>query len=160
MAAEANGTRAGLETLRAADADRQQVADQLKDGLEEGRLSLHEYDERVALAYAARTYAELLTVVADLPRRGLSAAEMRSRRAALARRAARRIPTTLLVLWTIWAAVVAANLALYGIVQALAIWRNEGGVHPWPVWLLVPAAPLAAVTVGVQVIRRHRRDEA
>ena len=159
MASETNGRRADLETLRAADADRQQVADQLKDALEEGRLSLHEYDERVALAYAARTYADLLTIVADLPQPGLSTAEVRSRRAARVRRAARRIPTALLVLWTIWAAIFTANLAVYGIVQALAIWRNDAGVYPWPIWLLVPTVALAAVTVGVQVIRR-RRDEA
>ncbi len=30
--------------------------------------------------------------------------------------------------------------------------------HPWPVWLLVPGAALAAVTVGVQVIRHQQRD--
>ena len=39
--------------MRAADADRQKIADQLKAALDEGRLSLHEYDERVAQAYAA-----------------------------------------------------------------------------------------------------------
>ena len=40
--------RSDVETLRAADADRQKVADQLKAALDEGRLSLHEYDDRVA----------------------------------------------------------------------------------------------------------------
>ena len=40
-----------LETLRAADADRQQVADLLKASVDEGRLTLHEYDERIAATY-------------------------------------------------------------------------------------------------------------
>ncbi|GAA3335492.1 hypothetical protein GCM10020358_04030 [Amorphoplanes nipponensis] len=60
--------RTDAETLRAADADRHKIADQLKSALDEGRLTLHEYDDRVRQAYAARTYAELLILVADLPR--------------------------------------------------------------------------------------------
>src|SRR5690348_14905844 len=85
-----------IETLRAADSDRQQIADQLKGALDEGRLSLHEYDDRVAAAYAARTYAELLVIVQDLPRPGTSASEVRSRRATEDRRSARRLPVALL----------------------------------------------------------------
>ena len=68
-----------IETMRAADTDRQKVADQLKGALDEGRLTLHEYDERVALAYSAKTYEELLMLLTDLPRPGLSASEVRAR---------------------------------------------------------------------------------
>ncbi|MBM0232445.1 DUF1707 domain-containing protein [Micromonospora sp. STR1_7] len=53
--------------MRAADADREAVADRLRAALGEGRLDLHEYDERLQRAYAARTYAELDTLLADLP---------------------------------------------------------------------------------------------
>src|SRR4051794_29033419 len=95
------GRRGDIDRLRAADTDRQQIADQLKSVLDEGRLSLHEYDDRVRVAYAAQTYAELLMIVADLPRPGVSAAEVQGRRQAEARREARRLPTALLVLWTI-----------------------------------------------------------
>ena len=45
----------GRDEMRAADADRQAVADQLKAALDEGRLDLHEYDERLQQAYAAKT---------------------------------------------------------------------------------------------------------
>ena len=45
--------------LRAGDADRERVADRLRIALDEGRLNLYEYDERLRDAYAARTYAEL-----------------------------------------------------------------------------------------------------
>ena len=57
----------GREEMRAADADRQQVADQLCAALEEGRLDLVEYDERLRDTYAAKTYADLDRLLADLP---------------------------------------------------------------------------------------------
>ncbi|SCF16316.1 protein of unknown function (DUF1707) [Micromonospora mirobrigensis] len=56
--------------MRAADADRQETADRLRVALEEGRLDLHEYDERLQRAYAAKTYGELDGVLADLPGAG------------------------------------------------------------------------------------------
>ena len=57
----------GREDMRAADADRQRVADQLKTALDEGRLDLGEYDERIQRAYGARTYGELDGLLTDLP---------------------------------------------------------------------------------------------
>ncbi|GAA2620077.1 DUF1707 SHOCT-like domain-containing protein [Paractinoplanes durhamensis] len=145
-------TRADVETLRAADADRQKVADQLKAALDEGRLSLHEYDDRVRDAYGAKTYQELLVLVSDLPRPGLSATDVAARRQAEERRRARRLPVALLVLWTIWAAVTVVNLVVFGLVVASV----DGSIYPWPVWLLVPGAALGAVTVGVQAIRNQK----
>ncbi|WP_256517751.1 DUF1707 SHOCT-like domain-containing protein [Paractinoplanes aksuensis] len=139
--------------MRAADTDRQKVADQLKSALDEGRLTLHEYDERVALAYSSKTYEELLMLLTDLPRPGLSAAEVRARHEADQRRRARRLPTAMLVLWTIWAALAVVNLVVYALV-AVSV---ETDIYPWPVWLAVPGAALAAVTVGVQVIRSQQR---
>lgn len=53
--------------LRAGDADREAVAEVLRTALGEGRLELTEVDERLARVYAARTYAELEPLVADLP---------------------------------------------------------------------------------------------
>ncbi|GGN57150.1 hypothetical protein GCM10010112_09710 [Actinoplanes lobatus] len=140
-----------VESMRAADSDRQQIADQLKAALDVGRLSLHEYDERIGAAYAARTYAELLVLVEDLPRPGLSATEVRAQ----ARKAARRLPTALLVLWTIWGALAAVNVVIYALV-AVSITEF---VYPWPIWLLVPGVALGAVTVGVQVIRNQKRGD-
>lgn len=55
------------EDLRAADVDRQFVADALREAVNEGRLSLSEYDERLAAAYQARTYGELDRLLDDLP---------------------------------------------------------------------------------------------
>src|SRR6266545_4498767 len=56
------------EELRAADVDREFVAARLKNALDEGRLSLSEYDERLQETYAAKTYGDLDRVMADLPR--------------------------------------------------------------------------------------------
>ncbi|SCE92449.1 protein of unknown function [Micromonospora coriariae] len=57
----------GRDGMRAADADREAVAERLRVALGEGRLDLHEYDERLQRAYAARTYAELDALLTDLP---------------------------------------------------------------------------------------------
>jgi hypothetical protein len=138
-----------LETLRAADADRQQVADLLKASVDEGRLTLHEYDERIAATYAARTYAELMVIVEDLPTPGLKTADVQAKAA----RSARRMPLALMILWTIWAAVVAVNVVIWGIV---AVTNDE--VYPWPIWVAgPPGAALLAVTIGVQSIRGQQR---
>ncbi|BEL10060.1 DUF1707 domain-containing protein [Actinoplanes sichuanensis] len=132
-----------VENLRAADTDRQQIADRLKFALDEGRLSLHEYDERIGLAYAARTHAELLVLVKDLPRPGSRAGRTR------------RLPTALIVLWTIFGALAAVNVVVYALVTV----SNGGGIYPWPIWLLVPGVALGAVTVGVQAIRSPNRKD-
>ena len=57
----------GQGEIRAGDSDRQRVADQLKAALDEGRLDLGEYDERLQRTYAARTYADLDGLLTDLP---------------------------------------------------------------------------------------------
>lgn len=56
--------------LRAADADRVAVATALGEHMSAGRLTLAEYDERVAHAYAARTLGELAELTTDLPALG------------------------------------------------------------------------------------------
>jgi len=53
--------------LRASDADRGAVARRLQVAVDEGRLTLTDYDERLQQAYAAQTYGELERVTADLP---------------------------------------------------------------------------------------------
>jgi hypothetical protein len=51
----------------AADADRARAIDVLRAGFAEGRLTKGEYDDRTARVYAARTYGELGSLIADLP---------------------------------------------------------------------------------------------
>jgi hypothetical protein len=59
---------AGTAGLRAADADREAIADRLRVAAGEGRIDLAELDERLDRAYTAKTYGELEVLVADLPR--------------------------------------------------------------------------------------------
>lgn len=54
-------------TMRAADADRDRVAEYLGAAYSEGRLSKDEYDARLENALSARTYADLDQLVTDLP---------------------------------------------------------------------------------------------
>lgn len=54
--------------LRASDADRDYVAERLRNAAAEGRLSAEELEHRLGAALSARTYGELDAVVADLPR--------------------------------------------------------------------------------------------
>ena len=56
--------------LRVSDADRHKVAEILRQAAGEGRLDLDELDERLESAYAAKTYADLIPITADLPIRG------------------------------------------------------------------------------------------
>jgi hypothetical protein len=58
---------AARSTLRASDADRERVAERLRNAAAEGRLLAHELEQRMATALRARTYGELDSVVADLP---------------------------------------------------------------------------------------------
>lgn len=55
------------DRMRAADADRERVAEQLRSAHADGRVDLTEYDERVQRAWAARTYGELDALTADMP---------------------------------------------------------------------------------------------
>jgi len=57
----------GREDMRAGDSDRQAVADRLKAALDEGRLDLSEYDERLQKTYGAKTYGDLTGLLDDLP---------------------------------------------------------------------------------------------
>jgi hypothetical protein len=52
---------------RASDVEREQVVVRLRDASAEGRLTLEELAERTALAYRARSHAELEPLTADLP---------------------------------------------------------------------------------------------
>jgi hypothetical protein len=56
-------------SLRASDADRDAVAERLRQAAIEGRLEPHELEERLHTALRARTYGELDRVMSDLPRR-------------------------------------------------------------------------------------------
>jgi hypothetical protein len=57
----------GIASQRAADADREAVAERLRFAAGEGRIEPWELDERLGQAYRAKTYGELAALLADLP---------------------------------------------------------------------------------------------
>jgi Domain of unknown function (DUF1707) len=153
--------------MRACDQDRQQVVDRLRAGLEDGRLKMEEYMERMALAYQAVTYADLALLDADLPADGTRTQPRQAEVPAAAARTAAAaggaggalasLPTVLKVLWTTWLAVVSINVVVWALVS------GTGGhlAYPWPVWVAGPyGALLLAISAGVMQIRRGRRPLA
>ncbi|MBN3929827.1 DUF1707 and DUF2154 domain-containing protein [Streptomyces verrucosisporus] len=56
-----------LPEMRASDADRERVAEVLREAVAEGRLNMEEFQERLDSVYAARTQGELAPLVRDLP---------------------------------------------------------------------------------------------
>jgi hypothetical protein len=92
-----------LPELRASDADRERVVGQLREGSAQGRLTLEEFSDRVAKAYAARTGADLAMLVRDLP------ADAGATTTSVARRRPRRF-----------------TIAAFGNVQRTGRWRMPG----------------------------------
>lgn len=52
---------------RASDADRERIAERLRNATAEGRLAAHELEQRLGIALTAQTYRELNSTVSDLP---------------------------------------------------------------------------------------------
>jgi hypothetical protein len=63
------GTPARREAaeMRISDAERHDVAEVLRNAAGDGRIDLAELDERLEATYAAKTYADLVPITADLP---------------------------------------------------------------------------------------------
>lgn len=59
-------------TMRASDADRDRVAEALREAFAEGRLDVEEHNERIDLAYKAKTLGELSPLLSDLPQQHLA----------------------------------------------------------------------------------------
>lgn len=56
--------------MRISDADRQRVAEVLREAAGEGRIDLDELDERLDATWSAKTYADLVPLTVDLPAAG------------------------------------------------------------------------------------------
>ena len=140
--------------MRASDADRQEVVERLRGALDEGRLKMDEYLERMGLAYEAVTYGDLVPLYRDLPeakpvarpQAAAPPAPVAAPKAEVVRRGAfASLPTPLKVLWTIWATVVSINLVVWVLVSA----TTAHLIYPWPLWV---AGPWGVVLLGVTAI--------
>jgi hypothetical protein len=92
--------------LMASDADREQVIDMLTAAFAQGRLTKQELDLRAGQAFAARTYAELAALTADLP-----AGQTRTQPALKPARAQTRQRVDKAVAWCAWGLITPALLA-------------------------------------------------
>jgi hypothetical protein len=139
--------------LRAADADRAAVATALGEHMSAGRLTLEEYDERLARAYAAKTYGELAELTADLPKAPKSRPPATTRPAASPaqngqwgwddHQSWRAWASTSIIVLVIWAATSLANWEL---------------LYFWPVWVIGPwGAVLLARTITSGRDEQRRR---
>lgn len=115
--------------LRAADTDRQRVADAVQAAGAEGRLTMEEIEDRLGAVYAARYTDELGALTADLPREPVP-------------RGRRRVPPALRV---------HAAVVLVLAVLLTTRWAVSGAPFFWPV------APIFWLAMSLAVHARIRR---
>ena len=147
----------GRQKMRASDHDRQEVVDRLRGAVQDGRLQMDEFVDRMGLAYQALTYGDLAPLCADLPAAGSKQEAAPPAPAAPARGWWRGVmaglPTTLKVLWTIWLAAVSVNAVVWALVSG----TTAHLLYPWPLWVAGPwGAALFAISAGATQIRRGR----
>jgi hypothetical protein len=102
-----------MTELLASDADRERIAERLRTGAGEGRLTPEELEDRLELAFAARTDPELERLVTDLPAPGSGGA---------VRERPRRWDSDH----------VRAYLGVS--IMLVAIWALTGAGYFWPIW--------------------------
>jgi hypothetical protein len=144
--------------LRASHADRNRVIDVLKAAFVEGRLTKGELDARLGQTLAARTYAELAVLTADIPPGTKLARHPRPDRA----------PVPQPAHWAAHRAVKSGVAAIGGIViaacvTAAAIGQPQAGVilAVFIVILAAVASALVGSIVGAALMiesRRHKRS--
>lgn len=134
----------GQARMRAADADRQRVAEQLQSAYAEGRLDLGEYDDRVRQAWAARTYGELDGLTTDLPRERPPqppVAEPARHQVAVGHQPGRcgSVAT--------WLSASVINLVIWAVISLATL----SWIYPWWIWV---AGPWGAVLLANTI--KHR----
>jgi len=146
--------------LRASDADREQLVDELEQHAIAGRLTTDEFEQRTGQAYAAKTVGELDALRRDLPATVPGQAiSHRQRRSQLTKRSLQET---------------GGSAGLF--VVCTAIWLASGASGQfWPVWVLIvvvlslarnewalygPGADLDAVEADLDARRERRREQA
>jgi hypothetical protein len=130
--------------IRAGDADREQTIELLRSHVSDGRLSMDEFEDRVALVWMARTFGDLDRITDDLPV-PQTARTPAPRPAGPPIRQRPDRPTHK------GTAQVAGTLAVIAIFLVV-IWALAGGGYFWPIW------PIAAfgLVIGLKAVNTSR----
>jgi hypothetical protein len=146
--------------LRASDADREQLVDELEQHAIDGRLTTDEFEQRTGQAYEAKTVGELDSLRRDLPATtGDQTVTRRQQRSQLTKRSLQET---------------GGSAGLF--VVCTVIWLASGASGQfWPVWVLLivvlslvrsgwalygPGADLDAVEADLDARRERRREHA
>ncbi|PKK12829.1 DUF1707 domain-containing protein [Thermomonospora sp. CIF 1] len=124
--------------MRASDADRDRVAEALREHCAVGRITVEELQERLEAVYAAKTYGELAGITADLPEEDLQARPAppahRSGAAASPREPAGGLSRRgIAAVWAAWAMASGINFTIW-----LALALTGELVYPWWIWVAGP----------------------
>ena len=130
---------AGGDQFRASHADREQVIDTLKNAFVYGRLTKDELDARAGQALAARTYADLAALTADIPPGPAAVGPGRppapARRRPLARAAAK--------------SGICLSIAAAAIAAVILLPDDPGGSGPWSSLMVVLAVSGIWAALGI-----------
>jgi hypothetical protein len=146
--------------LRASDADRERLVDELEQHVIAGRLTTDEFEQRTGQAYESKTVGELDALRRDLPATTPGQAmSHRQRRSELTKRSLQET---------------GGSAGLF--VVCTVIWLASGASGQfWPVWVLIivvlslarngwalygPGADLDAVEADLDARRERRREQA
>jgi hypothetical protein len=144
--------------LRAGDADRDRVAEILRENYTAGRLDRDELDQRLDATYAAKTFGDLDRLLIDLPPTTAPVQPVPPAQSAVRRQPARppdrsRSNTALKAAWGAWAMVVGINVVVWLLVS---IFSREL-IYFWPVWV---AGPWGVVLVVATVFSQQGRNNS
>ncbi|TMR07169.1 DUF1707 domain-containing protein [Actinomadura soli] len=140
--------------LRASDAERDRVAESLREHCAEGRITMDELQERLEAVFAAKTLGQLQEVTSDLPEEDLyqlpvPAAQPKSTASPAVRPSGDLEPRGMAAMWGAWAVVSGINLTIWLILMV----QGAGTVYPWWIWV---AGPWGALLLLRTVLGRHR----
>ncbi len=139
--------------VRVSDNDREAAVARLLAAVDEGRLSLDEYNDRMSRAYTSVTFGDLDNLLLDLPGDQTASPTVTQTKAPAVATGA--LPRWLKVVWIAWVAKVALNLVIWVI---LSITEGEL-LYFWPMWVIIPPGlALLAVSYAVTASRKSVRS--
>ncbi|MGH8792877.1 MAG: DUF1707 SHOCT-like domain-containing protein [Stackebrandtia sp.] len=143
------------DNLRIGDSDRELVSRLLKSAVDEGKLTLAEYDQRLQVVYEAKTVGDLAPATGDLMGRGQSVlavsddGELTAGPRPPSRPKRDRSRTPSWVKWMWFGASVPTVLTM--VVWMIALLTGVGTAYLWPAWV---AGPLGAVCLLVTLMEQ------